>query len=110
MSTLQVFNAVKFTRKGHVKVRLHVAKFSMEARKPDLKHSVSDSSRYESVEDVVEKMDRNFEKRDVLIGRSSFMRLGQIGGGNSWDPLMEGGRRELPELPIIEDETDIVRG
>lgn len=114
MSTPQVFNAVKFTRKGHVKVRLHVAKFSMEAKKTELKHSVSDSlpkaSKFESIEDR-EKTDRNWEREDILIGSSALLKLGQMGGEESWDPLMEGGRRDLPELAITEDEMDdTVRG
>ncbi|KAG0585657.1 hypothetical protein KC19_2G028100 [Ceratodon purpureus] len=110
-----VFNAVKFTRKGHVKVRLHVAKFSMEARKTDLKHSVSDSltraSKLESTEDAVHMTDRKTEGNEILMGRSSLLKLRQLGGGESWDPLMEGGRRDLPELSVTEDEMgDTIRG
>ena len=115
MSAPQVFNAVKFTRKGHVKVRLHVAKFSMEARKTDLKHSVSDSltraSKLESTEDAVHMTDRKTEGNEILMGRSSLLKLRQLGGGESWDPLMEGGRRDLPELSVTEDEMgDTIRG
>lgn len=96
-----------------MKVRLHVAKFSMEARKTDLKHSVSDSlvkaSKLEGVEDIIERTERNAS--DILIERSTLLRLGEIGGGESWDPLMEGGRRDLPELPTTDDEPDdTVRG
>jgi hypothetical protein len=94
---------------------VHVAKFSMEARKKDLKHSVSDSlaetSKLESIQDAVEKTDRISENNDILMGRSSLLRLGQMVGGESWDPLMEGGRRDLPELSVTEDQVDgIIKG
>jgi len=85
----------------------------MEARRSDLKHSVSDSlakaSKLEGVGDILERKDRNAS--DILIERSTLLRLGQVGGGESWDPLMEGGRRDLPELPITEDDVnEAIRG
>jgi len=85
----------------------------MEARKSDLKHSISDSlvraSRLEIAEDLLERKER--KASDILIERSTLLRLGQSGGGEGWDPLMEGGRRALPELPITDDEVDeAIRG
>lgn len=93
-----------------MKVRLTVAKFTMDSRRADLKHSISDSLRtFEGVEDMLERQER--KASDVLIERSTLLIQGQMGEWESWDPLMEGGRRELPELAIPDrDMDDAARG
>uniref|UniRef100_A0A7I4AXA3 histidine kinase n=2 Tax=Physcomitrium patens TaxID=3218 RepID=A0A7I4AXA3_PHYPA len=101
-----VFNAVKFTRRGHVKVRLHVAKFSMDASKIDLHHRVSDSlvqtNKLEGIEGSRGKTESS--SPDILSEMSSLLGLG-LGPNRdeeNWDLLMEGGRRDLPEVRMIE--------
>lgn len=102
-----VFNAVKFTRKGHVKVRLHIAKFPIDERETDVNLDVSDTlakiNKLGGTEGAGEKIERNSSD---MLRRSSLLNLGlcHIRSDESWDPLMEGGRRDLPELPITEDE------
>lgn len=74
----------------------------------DLKYFVLDLlvkvSKFEGVEDIIERMERNV--LDILIERFILLRFGEIGGGESWDFLMEGGCRDLFELLIIDDELD----
>lgn len=89
-----------------MKVRLHVAKFSMDASKIDLHHRVSDSlvqtNKLEGIEGSRGKTESS--SPDILSEMSSLLGLG-LGPNRdeeNWDLLMEGGRRDLPEVRMIE--------
>lgn len=107
--SLQVFNAVKFTKKGYVKVRLHVVRPSTDKLKggPHRQCGVATPETIRKAEEIgghVERVERNVT--GILSASSPLMKLGGMTREDIWDPLLEGGRREIPELSTAEEEAE----
>lgn len=107
--SLQVFNAVKFTKKGYVKVRLHVVRPSTDKLKGGTHHQCGVATpetirKAEEIEGHVERVERNVT--GILNASSPLMKLGGMTREDIWDPLLEGGRREIPELSTAEEEAE----
>ena len=94
----QVFNAVKFTKKGHVKLRLRVFK-PEQATLEFFK-----SCRFEDTDGDTEKVERTAP--GLLSGAPPLTKLSGRVTEEKWDRLMEGGRREIPELSMAEDDIE----
>lgn len=107
--SLQVFNAVKFTKKGYVKVRLHVVRPSTDKLKGGTHRQCGMTTpetirKAEEIEGDVERVERNVT--GILSASSPLMKLGGMTREDIWDPLLEGGRREIPELSTAEEEAE----
>lgn len=104
-----MFNAVKFTKKGYVKVRLHVVRSSTDKLKGESHCQCGMATpemirKSEEIEGDVERVERNVT--GILSASSTLMKLGGMTREDIWDPLLEGGRREIPELSTAEEEAD----